>query len=507
MWRILILVFVLFIAFESCTEDVFEAEPTTGELVFSKDTVYLDTVFSNISSSTRTFKVYNRSNDFLRIPTVKLANGSESFYRLNVNGQSGKSFENIEILPKDSIYVFVEATIDFSKVSDPLYEDEVVFDQGDIIQEVQLVTLVQDAHFLYPKRDANGIKETIVWGIDDNGDEIRVEGFYLEGDAVWNNDKPYVVYGYAGVNVGNSLTMEKGAQIHFHENSGLLVEKNASLKIEGTLDQKVVIQGDRLEPFYENVAGQWGTIWLKAGSRENRINHALIKNNIIGILMDSVSGGSEPALQIDNTEIYNTSNFGLLGRATHISGSNLVIGNNGQSSLACTIGGTYNFKHSTFGNFWSGGIRELPAVLINNFQQTGSDGGSVVTIPNDLVAANFTNCIIEGNQNIEFILQKDDGAAFNFKFKNNLLRFNDNGSVTGDPLYDFEDTSLYEDNIFNGEADFKNVDQNELMVGENSDGIDQADLQAAQRVPFDLLGINRIDSPDIGAYQHMIFEP
>lgn len=507
MWRILVLVIVVFMTFHSCAEDVFEAEPTTGELVFSKDTVYLDTVFSNISSSTRTFKVYNRSNNFLRIPTVKLANGPESFYRLNVNGQSGKSFENIDILPKDSIYVFVEATIDFSKVSDPLYEDEIVFDQGDIMQEVQLVTLVQDAHFLYPKRDVNGIKETIVWGIDDNGDEIRVEGFYLEGNAVWGNDKPYVIYGYAGVNIGNSLKIERGAQIHFHENSGLLVEKNASLKIEGTLDQKVIIQGDRLEPFYENVAGQWGTIWLKAGSRENRINHALIKNNIIGILMDSVGSESEPSLQIDNTEIYNTANFGLLGRATNISGSNVVIGNNGQSSLACTSGGTYNFKHSTFGNFWSGGIRDLPAVLINNFQQSGADGGSAVTIPNDLTAAYFTNCIIEGNQNIEFILQEDDGAAFNFKFKNSLLRFNDNGTATGDPLYDFDDTSRYEDNIFNGEADFKNVDQNQLMIGENSDCIEQADVQTAQNVPFDLLGINRINAPDIGAYQHMTFEP
>ncbi|MCA0933850.1 hypothetical protein LCM02_15420 [Lutimonas saemankumensis] len=507
MWRILTLVFLVVIGFQSCAEDVFEAEPTTGELVFSRDTVYLDTVFSNISSSTRTFKVYNQSNNFLRIPTVKLANGPESFYRLNVNGQSGKSFENIEILPKDSIYIFVEATIDFSKVSDPLYEDEIVFDQGEIVQEVQLVTLVQDAYFLFPKRDENGIKETIVWGVDDNGDEIRVEGFYLEQNAVWGNDKPYVIYGYAGVNIGNTLKIERGAQIHFHENSGLLVEKNASLKIEGTLDQKVVIQGDRLEPFYENIAGQWGTIWLKAGSKENRINHALIKNNIIGILMDSIGSKSEPSLQIDNTEIYNTSNFGLLGRSANINGSNVVIGNNGQSSLACTAGGTYNFKHSTFGNFWSEGIRELPAVLVNNFQQTGANGGSSVTVPNDLLAANFTSCIIEGNQNIEFILQKDDRAAFNFKFKNSLLRFIDNGSAAGDPLYDFEDTSIYEDNILNGEADFKNVDLNQLMIGENSDCINMADIQAAQEVPFDLLGMYRIESPDIGAYQHMIFEP
>ena len=46
------------------------------------------------------------------------------------------------------------------------------------------MTLVQDAHFLYPEKDAQGIKETIVIGVDDDGEEITVEGFYLEGNQV-----------------------------------------------------------------------------------------------------------------------------------------------------------------------------------------------------------------------------------------------------------------------------------------------------------------------------------
>ena len=117
----------------------------------------------------------------------------------------------------------------------------------------------------------------------------------------------------------------------------------------------------------------------------------------------------------------------MFGRATNISGSNLVIGNNGQSSLACTLGGTYNFTHATFANFWSGGIREFPAVLVNNFQTSTGTDGSETLILNDLLAANFTNCIIEGNQNIEFLLQKNEQAAFDFNFKNNLLRFVDAG--------------------------------------------------------------------------------
>jgi len=506
MFRYLFLIFIAIVSLHSCNDDIFETIPSTGQLSFSKDTVFLDTVFTNISSSTRTFKVYNQSNDHISIPSLRLGKGEQSFYRLNGNGEPGKTFENIQILPKDSIYIFVEATIDFTKVNDPLYIDEVIFDQGANEQEIKLVTLVQDAYFLFPQKNAEGIKEKIVWGIDEDGEEILVEGFYLEGNTTWTNEKPYVIYGYAGVKVGNTLTIEKGAQIHFHENSGLLVEKDASLKINGTLDEKVIVQGDRLEPFYEDIAGQWGTIWLRPGSKGHVINHAVIKNNIIGILVDSLGHATEPTLTIQNTEIYNTSNFGLLGRATHISGSNLVIGNNGQSSLACTYGGSYNFTHATFANYWSGGIRELPAVIVTNFPLLSNNDFEDISV-NNLLAANFTNCIIDGNQNIEFGLFKNDMGTFNFNFKNNLLRFVDTGGNAADnPIYDFDDISYYQNNNFNGEPDFKDVNENKLFIGDASDAKAMADQSAAQNVPFDLLGVNRLNSPDIGAYQHVVFE-
>ena len=507
MFRNLFFMFIVFMSLLSCNDDIFETTPSTGQLTFSRDTVFLDTVFTNISSSTRTFKVYNKSNDHINIPSIRLGKGEQSFYRLNVNGEPGKSFENIDIFPKDSIYIFVEATVDYAKVSDPLYVDEVIFDQGANEQDIKLITLVQDAYFLFPERDADGIKEKIVLGVDEDGEAIEVDGFYLEGNKTWTNEKPYVIYGYVGVNQGNTLTIEKGARIHFHENSGLLVEKNGSLKINGTLDEKVIIQGDRLEPFYEDIAGQWGTIWLRAGSKDHLINHTLIKNNIIGILVDTTENKSQPMLTLRNTEIYNTSNFGVFARATNLKGSNLVIGNNGQSSLACTSGGTYNFTHSTFANFWSNGIREFPAVLVNNFQSSNASNGSGEELVNDLLAANFTNCIVEGNQNIEFLLQKNDQAAFNFNFKNNLLRFFDpGGNLINDPLYDFDDTEKYQDNIFNGEPDFQDVNKNSFLIGDLSDAKAGADLSSAQQVPFDLLGVSRVVSPDMGAYQHIIFE-
>ncbi len=498
---------VIFLLFYACNDDAFETIKSSGELRFSRDTIFLDTVFTNISSSTRTLKIYNKSKQNITIPTIKLGRGEQSFYRLNVDGISGKSFENIDILSKDSIFVFVEATIDFSRVINPIYTDSIVFDSGNNVQDVKLVTLVQDAHFLFPKKDAEGIKEKIVLGINAEGEEISVDGFYLDKNTVWNNDKPYVVYGYVGVPHDGSLTINKGVKVHFHKNSGLLVEKGASLKMNGALGEEIVFEGDRLEPGFSEIPGQWGAVWLRAGSKDHEIDHAIIKNNTIGILMDSIGSLTEPTLKIKNTQIYNNSTYGILGRTANIKGENLVIANSGQSVLGCTIGGTYNFIHSTFANHWSNSVRNTPAVIINNYLKYQLPDGSESILVRDLKAANFTNCIIHGNQNIEFFLDQAEGSVYNYNFKNNLLKFNDpSGKYAGNPIFDFDDENHYQNNIFNGDPDFKDIDNNDYIIGEKSNAVNKADLNTALQFPVDILGVNRTADPDIGAYQHIIFE-
>lgn len=502
-WTILV-VFILFL--KACDDNFDQFELNNGNLSFSKDTVYLDTIFTNISSSTRTLKVYNNSSDNITIPNIQLGRGNNSFYRLNVDGISGKNFQNIDILANDSLYVFIEATIDFDQVTNPIYTDSIVFDSGENLQDVKIVTLVQDAHFLFPKRDAQGIKEKIILGKNDDGEEILVEGFYLDGNTTWTNDKPYVVYGYVGVPDNAILNIEKGVMVHFHKNSGLIVDKNASLHINGELEDEVVFEGDRLEPSYSNIPGQWGVIWLRSGSTNHHINNAIIKNSTLGILMDSIGSSTEPTLKLYNTQIYNTSTHGILGRAANILGENVVIANNGMTSLACVNGGKYNFIHATFANYWNNGIRQFPTVLISNYTIVNSEG-SELDSANDLIEANFTNSIIEGNQDIEMVLEESLEAEFNFNFKNCMIKFDDsNGNFADNPLYDFENEVHYQFNIFNGEPHFKNIDNNELIIGQNSDAIDKADKNSSLQVPFDILNISRLSNPDIGAYQHIVLE-
>jgi len=499
----------------SCRKD-FEFSPSTGSLQFSKDTVYLDTIFTNIGSSTYNLKVYNKSDDDISIPAVRLALGETSNYRLSVDGTAGKNFNNIEVLAKDSLFIFIESTIDIKNFTNPngtyLYTDQIEFDAGSNLQKVELVTLVQDAVFIYPDRDnTTKVVETLTLDIGGELVETELQGReLLPTELTFTKEKPFVIYGFATVPNGETLTIEAGSRLHFHENSGIIVSNGASINVNGAysndrdlLENEVIFEGDRLEPGFSQVPGQWGTIWLLDGSVDNTINYATIKNSTIGVLSDGNPDEANDKLTITNTQIYNSSSFGVLGRNTSISGENVVINNSGLSSFAGTLGGKYNFTHSTIVNYWDNGFRQFPAVLLNNFVL---DEDNVATIA-DLTEANFNNCIIYGNDNPEVLLDEieDASVVFNFKFTNCLIRFEDNSNNFTGVNYDFNDTAKYEGNIFNEDPNFKDVEFNELIIGDDSAANGQGLSSFATQIPFDILNVNRTSLPDLGAYQHITF--
>lgn len=499
----------------SCRKD-FEFSKSSGALTFSKDTVYLDTIFTKIGSSTYNLKVYNNGNNDILIPSVKLGLGATSNYRLNVDGVTGKTFENVELLAKDSLYIFIETTVDIENEAATsnqfLYTDVIEFDSGANQQKVELVTLVKDAVFIYPDRDnTTKIVETLSLNIDGETLTTDLQGReLLSNELHFTNSKPYVIYGFAAVPENNTLTIDAGARVYFHSESGLLVTNGASIKINGelsndqdTLENEVIFEGDRQEPEFSETPGQWGAIWLFDGSVDNVINYATIKNANVGILCDGNPNATNHKLNISNTQIYNSGSFGIMGRNTSIAGENVVINNAGQSAFAGTIGGRYNFTHSTLVNYWDNGFRQLPAVLLNNFILDEDNNATLA----DLGEANFNNCIIYGNDNPEFLLEQieDESVVFHFKFTNCLLRFKDDNNYFTDAVYDLTDTNHFEANIFNQEPDFKDTDLNQLIIGDDSAAINKANTTFSLQSPTDILGVNRTSASDIGAYQHITF--
>ncbi len=498
----------LLVLWSSCRKD-FEFEPASGNLAFSKDTVFLDTIFSNIGSGTYALKVYNTTNNDIEIPSIRLREGTASGYRLNVDGDAGKEFSNVELLAKDSLFIFVETTFDVTTTGENafLYTDAIQFNSGDDLQEVQLVTLVQDAIFIFPPTDMNGEKETLLLGLDADGAEIRVEGITLENDQLtFTNEKPYVIYGYAAVPENATLTIDPGARVYFHENSGIWVQEGASISVNGALSEdpellenQVIFEGDRLEPAFDDVPGQWGTIWLSEGSNNNQINHLTIKNAAIGLLVEGIADVANPTLSITNSQIYNSASVNLWARTASIEGSNLVLGNAGAISLYCNLGGSYSFTHTTIANYWSKSFRGGEALRIDN--EVDFQNGQIAV--GDLTRAAFTNTIIDGNSFVELALLSNNSNDFTFSFTNCLIQFNDtSGALDDNPLYDFENSTRYNNILLNEDLDFLDTAKNNFRIGESSAARSNAQQAAAQLIPTDILGIDRTVDPAIGAYQY-----
>jgi hypothetical protein len=496
----ILLILGLIITLSSCRAD-FETVPSTGDLVFSRDTVYLDTVFSNIGSSTYRLKVYNRSKNDINIPSIKLGKGLGSKYRLSVDGMqgnTGKLFTNVELLAKDSLFIFIETTANIADANstDLLYTDQIEFDSGSNLQTVELVTLIQDAVFLYPQRLVDGTTESLPIG------QEKIYGFYLdENDPIngnelrFTNNKPYVIYGYAAVPFNKTVVFDAGTRVYFHANSGLIVGNKSSIQINGTtsssnLENEVVFEGDRLEPLYDNVPGQWGAIWLTNGSTNNSINHLTIKNATIGLLIQNNDGTT---VSIKNTQIYNSANYGILAQTAHITAENMVINNAGQATLACTYGGKYQFTHSTFNNNWNSSNQV--AVAIDNF--------TIGAIPEskDLKAATFNNCIIYGSNSNELLLSKKTTASFNYQFNSCLIK----QEVTStNPLYQFATDAVHYSNIIlNENPKFLNINLNRLNIDGTSSAV--AKGNSSFLIPIDILGNTRSTPPDLGAYQNKPF--
>ncbi|KUJ60756.1 hypothetical protein AR687_16940 [Flavobacteriaceae bacterium CRH] len=490
----------LLLVFSSCRTD-FDTVANSGDLKFSKDTVYLDTVFKNIGSSTYQLKVYNKSKDDISIPIIQLKKGLNSKYRMTVdgmNGNNGKIFSNVTLLAKDSLYIFIETTADITDANptDFLYTDEIQFDSGANLQEVALVTLIQDSVFLYPKQNPDGTKEKI------QIDGKAVDGFYLdENDAVngnelnFNNQKPYVIYGYAGVPENKTVTFEAGARVHFHANSGLFVDDKASLQINGTvsttakLENEVVFEGDRLEPEYSDIPGQWKSVILANGSTNHSINNLTLKNGFIGL---DIRNQDATTVQIKNTQIYNCAEYGILAQNARINAENLVINYSGLASLSCVYGGNYTFTHSTFYNNWQSSSH-LAVNLSNSLA-----GATPETNP--LTQATFNNCIIYGSNTNEFNLSKNANAAFVYQLNNCLLKFS-SSSTNAD--YQFKtDTQHYNNIILNENPKFYNVNQNKFNIDNTSAAF--AKGNPAYIIPLDIIGSTRTSPPDLGAYQSAV---
>ena len=447
----------------SCKKPLFLSK---GNLSFSADTVVFDTVFTSIGSTTKQFKLYNNSNRTVNIEEIELMGGENSVYRINVDGVSGTHFGDLDVEGGDSLFIFVEVTLDPNGLLNPLIiEDSIRFKTNGVDQYVNLAAWGQDAYFHY--KDLN--------------------------QGVWPNDKPHVIYGYAAVDSAENLIIQAGTDVYLHKSSILYVYKG-SLDIQGTLGNEVTFQGDRLEPAYDDVAGQYYGIYFQEALPSN-IDYAIIKNGTAGIhLFNEDDANSSYTLNISNTIISNCARYGVfIYSGAKVKAENCIISKNGSHALIVLEGGDFNFNHCHLLGYGNGDD-VAPAVGISNYFV---DQINAVTNVGSINEGTITNSVIYGNLEHELAIDTipDVAITLNFNFESNLIS---SETIFSGPIFDNNN------NIWNSDPLFKDVSLDDFTFWSTSPVKDVGDASfpiVLSTPNSDILGNSRSGTPDIGAYE------
>ncbi len=400
---------VITIGLSSCRNDRYFEGMT--ELSYSVDTLRFDTVFTELGSATRFVKVFNTESENILINNISLEKGAQSFFRMNVDGASGKTIDEVVIAPRDSLYIFVEVTIDPNNplsVSPFIIEDKILLNINGSEQQVYLEAWGQNANYI-PSKNAPGAITLLPC---------------TNGETIWNDPKPYVIYGILFID-DCKLTIAPGTRIYVHGgvvssddlgvyNDGLLLfGENGSINAIGTVQDTIVFQGDRLEAPFQDDSGQWQGLRFLSQSRGNFIDHTTIKNSIFGLWLDSLA-----VAKVEHTKIYNTSSVGVVNLHAEMTMNNSLIHSNGSHAVQCTYGGDYTFDYCTIASYGN----DKEAIRLDNYLCRDAFCFEVSANP---LSISMTNTIIAGSQSDEIFMDDiTDGAPgmYNYSFRNTIVR-------------------------------------------------------------------------------------
>ncbi len=473
--RLFLFVLLLFVLAACRKQEIISDDPALT-LGFSNDSIIFDTVFTSIGTSTQRLMIYNPNNKGLNISSIQLTGGTQSVFRLNIDGLAGDTFTNLEIPAHDSLFVFVRATINPQDASTPyVVEDDLQFVTNGNLQTVKLVAWGQDAVYILADQYIAGFPAFKI--IADSLETVH-----------WTAEKPYVVYGYALINSYGELNIEAGARIYFHSKSGLWAYSNGVLKVKGTPENPVTFQGDRLEQEYKDIPGQWDRIWLMDGraGADHEIEYAIIRNGYIGIQAESFVKPTANKLLLRNSIIENHTGMGIFSRWFAIDAANVLIDNCGGYAMALTMGGDYRFIHSTIANYWGFSTRNNPSLFVSNYAIDSLD--QPIPIP---FALEMGNSVLAGSNEEEFQTDFVAGADSSWVFDHCALKTLRKASL----FPGFVGCEFNIDPLF---ADYQLFDFHPDTL---SPLIGKGKADYVSEFPTDLDGVYRAVPPDVGVYQ------
>lgn len=473
--NILALFPLLAVFLSACNDDdSFSASPM-NVLTMEVDTVFMDTVFSKVPASTRSFWIYNNSADGIRCSNVRLQNGNQTGFRVNVDGlylgeQLGFQTSDIEIRKGDSIRVFVELTSRPTYQTDPKeIEDNLIFTlESGVQQKVNLNAWSWDADLVQ---------------------ELRITKDTVIGNA---GKRPLVVYKGIVVDSLATLTLEAGTVVYFHDEAGM--EVRGRLVCKGDSSGNVVLRGDRLDNMfdylpYDFLPGRWKGIHFHSSSYDNVMDFTDIHSGYDGIVCDS-SDVARTKLTLTSSTIHNCKGFGIRTCNSKVVISNCQVSNTLSDCLA-VFGGDVSLLHCTLAQFYPFDAQRGAALRFCN-----NDGISSWNLHN----LSVRNSIVTGYSDDEVRWTLPDSTmAFRYSFSHSLLRTPQEDDSLSFSHIVWEDVN---DTVASGAKNFQRIDTDMLRYDFHLDSVSLARGKANLEwtLPYNRDGVRREDEVNMGCY-------
>lgn len=437
-----------------------------GVLKFSVDTLAFDTVFTAEGSFTTGVLIYNPQSEAVNVSSIRMANGAQSYFHLNVDGFVGNNAQNIRIAPHDSVYVFATVKINPNDTTNPfLIVDHLIATMNGKDFTIPFTAYGQNAHYIV--------------------------GDSLVPPTTWLTDLPYVVI--HNCIVMTTLNIPPKCRVYMHQDARIIVYPYGTLNVgEGSgPDDSVVFQGDRLDRAYFGYIGypgEWCGLWFTQVSKGN-ITHAIIKNcggdhayYNYGTKQAAIRVDSGALLNIDHSIVKNSIGFGILNWEGNVYANNCLVNTTGGAAFVNLQGGHDSLINCTFANYGTAAVAHSsePTVALLNYYRPDQ-----YTLYYGALSGTMQNCIVYGTLDSEIVCDTVSLAGASFNINYCLLKM---GQVR-EPFVSFLGA------LFNQDPLFKDPQNGDFRLTESS----PARGKGTSTGFTDLLGHT---GSDLGCYQY-----
>ena len=413
-----------------------------GSLRFSTDTLTFDTVFTEVGSATLRLKIFNEQDQPVKLSSVRMGGGSNSPFRINVNGVPGPEVKEVDLAGRDSIYVFATVRVNPDTADAPFFvQDSLVAQLNGQQFTIPFIAYGQNAHYI-------------------NGEELASQTW---GAA---DKKPYVIVNSALVPEGALLRITAGTRVYMHANSRLIVQ--GTLQALGTKQDSIIFQGNRLDREYfgnRGYPGEWGGLYFDSRSTGNVLRHVILRNGgnsalgalpaLIQVNADSVAD-AVPQLYLDRVTIQNSIGYGLVSFGGTVRGDNVLVTSCGAQALAIFEGGDYQFNFCTFSLQGTLVVKhtDQPAVaLLNYFEYQENQ------FRDRPLNALLRNCIVWGSLENEIVCNDRGKAAFAAQLQNCVVKSNDPAAYA---------SAVFQNCLLNTDPDYKEAEAEDYHLMQSS---------------------------------------